>query len=55
MTKGLALLVISAVLGTGCSAPTPELKYDELDLLKYEKCLEDSFADFCEKFKPVKK
>ena len=55
MNKELALLVTSAILVTGCSAPTPELKYDELDIIKYEKCLEDSFAGFCDKFKPEKK
>ena len=36
----LSVLAISALLLTGCSAPTPELKYDELDIIKYEKCLE---------------
>ena len=55
MKKQLLALAIPALLLTGCSAPTPELKYDELDIIKYEKCLEDSFASFCEKFKPEKK
>ena len=55
MKSHLSVLAMSALLLTGCSAPTPELKYDELDIIRYEKCLEDSFAGFCEKFKPEKK
>ena len=42
MTKGLVLLVISAVLVTGCSTPTSESKpeYDEVELIQYENCMQ---------------
>jgi hypothetical protein len=40
--RALFLLVISALLLTGCSTPTAESKpeYDEVDLMVYNLCLE---------------
>ena len=42
MKRALFLLVISALLLTGCSTPTAESKpeYDEVDLMVYNLCLE---------------
>ncbi len=42
MNKLLPVLAISALFLTGCSTPTPESKpeYDEVDLIKYQTCLD---------------
>jgi len=42
MSKFLPILIITTLLLTGCSTPTPESepKYDELELIKYENCLQ---------------
>lgn len=42
MKSYLSVLVVSALLLTGCSTPSPESKpeYDELDLMVYNLCLE---------------
>ena len=42
MKSYLSVLVISALLLTGCSTPTGESKpeYDAVDLIKYEMCMQ---------------
>ena len=45
--KLLLALSTSTVLLTGCSTTaSSELKYDEVELIKYEKCLEGSSQAF---------
>ena len=39
MNKKLLVLAISALLLTGCSSADPELSYDPVELIEYEKCL----------------
>ena len=48
MNKRLLVLTISVLLLTGCSTPTSDSKseYDEVDLIKYEKCLEGASQTF---------
>jgi hypothetical protein len=43
-TKFLPLSLITVLMATGCSAPTPEAKYDEVELMVYEKCI-SAFMD----------
>ena len=42
MKRALVLLVISALLVTGCSTTTPESKpeYDEVEVIQYENCMQ---------------
>ena len=48
MKKHLLTLVMLSLLLTGCSTPTSDSKseYDEVDLIKYEKCLEGASQAF---------
>ena len=39
MNKKLLVLAIPALLLTGCSSPEPELSYDPVELIEYERCL----------------
>ena len=39
MKKHLLSLVIFSLLLTGCSSPEPELSYDPVELIEYERCL----------------
>jgi PBP1b-binding outer membrane lipoprotein LpoB len=42
MKSYLSLLAVSALLLTGCTSTTPESQpeYDEVDLIKYQTCLD---------------
>jgi len=70
MFKFLTILIITTLLFTGCSTPTPESKpkYDQKELNAYNRCLAnsdidgntakkltDSDLERCKHLKPIKK
>lgn len=48
MNKKLLLLSLSALSLTGCSSPEPELSYDPVELIEYERCLNTVHPNFTE-------
>ncbi len=48
MKSHLSVLVVSTLLLTGCSSPEPELSYDPVELIEYERCLNTIHPNFTE-------
>ena len=48
MRKLLPIILLSLIPLTGCSSPEPELAYDPVELIEYERCLNNPGLGYTE-------